>query len=100
MKNDYKEVKQLSMNAMGLNIFVHSTIETLVNSVETKNVACGAMGICNNKGAMGCSFRIGNRSFLAINCHLACIFIRNSNIQQDTRPLPSGTLIGTESRLA
>jgi len=71
------------MNAIHLCVFVHRSLLPYVKSnsmesflinldIESSEVATGIGNLLGNKGAVAVSFRIGNRSFLFVNCHLAC----------------------------
>ena len=69
--NEYQEVVFSNLNAMSLCIYCHKSIAKIITNVEIKKVTCGLLNCCPNKGAIGCSFRIHQKTFMIICCHLA-----------------------------
>jgi hypothetical protein len=51
-------------------VFAHSSIYTHVKDIDTSRVCCGVANLCFNKGAIAIGFKIVEKSFLFICCHL------------------------------
>lgn len=69
--NDYVLVKSVSMNALHLVIFAHRIIEKYITAVSTDYKATGIVNVVGNKGGVGVSIDVGEKSFLFINSHFA-----------------------------
>ena len=68
----YIPIKSLTKNAMHLMIFAHQSIYSQVKDIDISYVPCGVGNIIYNKGAIAIGFKIVDKSFLFVCCHLAC----------------------------
>jgi len=59
------------MNALHLVIFAHESILKYISAISTDSKATGIADLVGNKGGVGISLEIGNKSFLFINSHFA-----------------------------
>lgn len=67
---EYQEAACVSMNAMNLSIYCHSSVYPYINTIESNTVKTGGMGFLGNKGALGISFNIAEFSILVLAVHL------------------------------
>lgn len=63
--------KSISMNAIHLIVFIHISIEKYVTAISTDYKATGIANLIGNKGGVGISLDVGEKSFLFINSHFA-----------------------------
>ncbi len=75
---DYKLIKSEDLSAINLSIFIHSSIFDKVTSnlnilldINSDVVKTGIGNMVGNKGGIGISFNIEDKSFIFINSHLA-----------------------------
>ena len=62
----------ITKNAMHLIIFAHQSIHSYIKDIDVSSVSCGVANIIYNKGAIAIGFKLLDKSFLFISCHLAC----------------------------
>lgn len=65
----YKMIKSISMNAIHMVIFMHTSIEKYVTAISSDYKATGIANLIGNKGGVAISLDIGEKSFLFINSH-------------------------------
>jgi len=69
--NKYSIVSSVTMNALHLVIFSHESIIRYVSAISTDIKATGLVDLVGDKGGMGVSLEIGDKSFLFLNSHFA-----------------------------
>ena len=70
---DYVLIASEALCAIHVVIFVRSTLIKNISKVKTNYVKTGVKNLLGNKGAVGVSFNIFNKSLMIINCHLAAL---------------------------
>lgn len=71
LKGEYHYVGSKTLDAIHLILFAHKSVYRFIDNVQYDAVPTGLANILGNKGGVGISFEIMNKSMLFVNCHLA-----------------------------
>ena len=67
----YYQLASESLGGTSLLLVAHESIRHLISDTKVSTVTTGFLNLVPNKGGIGASFMLKDKSFLAISCHLA-----------------------------
>ena len=70
VSDQFTMVSSISLAASHLIVVIRKNLAPYLSEIKTEELALGFGNVISNKGAVAISFKLGNSSILAINCHL------------------------------
>ena len=96
-KNYYLATSE-SLGNVHLMIAVHISLLDIISQPKIDTVSTGILNIIPNKGGIGASFSLKDKTFLIIACHLTSGEKNKNNRNEDLKRIEKGLLLGTSSK--